>query len=585
MNTPKNQRLSRRKFITASIATTAGVSLLPLYCFNQKSYLKDLNAIEPLSSILKRQFGNLNFEVTTMGLGGQAALQLTPSDVDPTSIIVKAVKLGINYFDTSNTYGSSQLHYNKAFKVLNLIPGTANYDGTLRKSIWITSKTKMKWGKPGYPERPNVTNTPGSSSVKCAIDDLKRSLSQIFGDNKGWYPEGAYLDLILMHSISTIETNDVLYEGLETPLDPNGNFGALVALRDYRDGTNLTGMNPKNEKLIRHIGFSGHSSPPVMIDLIQRDEYGILEALLVAINSNDKTKYSMQNNVIPVAAAKGMGIIGMKVFADAALYHKTPNWSSSTADLFLQIGTSELPSRPLIHYTLTTPGVHTAIMGIGHIDEDPLKCQLFQNFTDAQIEPNSMSQEDRIKLEELTKKLKPNSNFFQIAKTGLTTPQNIRKEGNQLLWDNAFAGDSPVSLYEILVNGKKSGEVKHLPQTLRSKPFTIEISVKTSDKVEVAAVDQLGNRATGILIFTLSAPDQANAEKNVQLYPNPVKNELTISGKVLANSNVAVFNALGARLIEKFANGDQLILDVSGLDRGIHFVRFADGTSEKFIKL
>jgi len=585
MSTFKNPRLSRRKFITASIATTAGVSLLPLYCFNQKSSFNNVVSTEKLPSIVRRKFGNFDFEVTTMGLGGQAALQLTPTNVDPSAIIIKAVKLGINYFDTSNTYGSSQLHYNKAFKVLNLIPGTANYDEPLRKSIWLTSKTKMKWGKPGYPERPNVTNTPGAPNVKCAIDDLKRSLSQIFGDNKGTYPEGAYLDMMLMHSINSIETNDVLFEGLETPLDPNGNFGALVALRDYRDGTNLTGMNPKNEKLVRHIGFSGHSSPPVMIDLIQRDEYGILEALLVAINSNDKTKYSMQNNVIPVATAKGMAIIGMKVFADAALYHKTPNWSGSTADLFLQIGTSELPSRPLIEYTLTTPGVHTAIMGIGHIDIDPLKCQLVQNFTDAQIEPNGMVETERKKLEELTKRLKPNSNYFQMAKVGLTPPQNIRKEGDRLLWDNAFAGDSPVITYEILINGTKSGEVLHLPQTLRSKPFSFEISTKSNDKVEVAAVDQFGNRAIGLLVLTLSAPDQLDSEKKVQLYPNPVQNELTVSGIAIANSKVSVYNAVGEKLIEKTVSGTQIILDVSTLVRGIHFVRFSDGSSEKFIKL
>lgn len=582
MSTPNNQRLSRRKFITASLATTAGVSLLPLYCFNQQSSMMDLNSIKQLPSIVKRKFGNFDFEVTTMGLGGQAALQLTPSDVDPYAIIIKAVKLGINYFDTSNTYGSSQLHYNKAFKVLNLIPGIANYDEPLRKSIWLTSKTKMKWGKPGYPERPNVTNTPGSPNVKCAIDDLKRSLSQIFGDNKGTYPEGAYLDMILMHSINTIETNDVLFEGLETPLDPNGNFGALVALRDYRDGTNLTGMNPKKEKLVRHIGFSGHFSPPVMIDLIQRDEYGILEGLLVAINSNDKTKYSMQNNVIPVAAAKGMAIIGMKVFANATLYDKTIN--GSTADLFLQIGTSELPSRPLIHYTLTTPGVHTAIMGIGHIDDDPLKCQLVQNFTDAQIEPNGMAEIDRKKLEELTKKLKPNSNYFQIAKAGLAKPRNIRNDGNTIIWDNAFASDTPIKSYEILVNGIKVGEVEHQPQTLISMPFTYEVSAKSGDKVEIAAVDQLNTRASGFIVLTVSATLHSNDKNTVQLYPNPVQTEFTVRGIEMPNSKVSIYNAVGAKLTEKTVSGTEVKFDVSNFRKGIYFVRFTDGNSLKFIK-
>jgi len=576
--------LSRRNFIRATAASTAGISILPLYLCNTKSSLNSVMAVEQLPSIRKRKFGNFDFEVTTMGLGGQAALQLTPSDVDPSAIIIKAVKLGINYFDSSNTYGSSQLHYNKAFKVLNLIPSTANYDEPLRKSIWLTSKTKMKWGNPGYPERPNVTNTPGSPNVKCAIDDLKRSLSQIFGDNKGTYPEGAYLDMMLMHSINSIETNDVLYEGLETPLDPNGNFGALVALRDYRDGTNLTGMNSKNEKLVRHIGFSGHSSPPVMVDLIQRDEYGILEAMLVAINSNDKTKYCMQHNVIPVAEAKGMGIIGMKVFADAALYHKEPRWSGSSADLFQQIGTSELPSRPLIEYTLTTPGVHTAIMGIGHIDEDPLKCQLIQNLNAAQIELNGITEIERKRIEELTRTLKPNSNYFQLSKVGLTKPRNLRNVGNIIIWDNAFAGDAPLKTYEILVNGIKVGEVEHQPQTLKSMPFTFEIPAKSGDKVEIAAIDQNGNKAVALMVLTLSAPVLSNDKKKVQLYPNPVQSELTVSQIAKANSGVSIYNTVGEKLIEKTANGTQAKFDVSNLRKGIYFVRFTDGSSQKFIK-
>lgn len=585
MSASKRFRLTRRNFIKESAATVLGFSVLPLSLCNPKQSLSTVLDVKQMPSIAKRKFGNFDFEVTTMGLGGQAALEWTPSDLDPAAVIVKAFKLGINYFDTSNVYGSSQLNYHKAFKVLNLIPEEANYDDNLRKSIWLTTKTKMRWGKPGYPERPNVSNSSnGTPNVKCAVDDLKRSLSQIFGDNKGSYPEGAYLDMILMHSINSTETIDVLYEGLETPLDPNGNFGALVALRDYRDGTNLTGMNPKNEKLVRHIGFSGHSSPPVMVDLIQRDEYGILEAMLVAINANDKTKYNMQYNVIPVASAKGMGIIGMKVFADAALYHKDPGWSGSTKDLFLEIGTAELPSRPLVEYTLTTPGIHTAIMGIGHIDEDPAKCQLVQNLNAAQIEPDGMTEVDRKNLEDQTKKIKPKSNYFQNPKVGLTKPRNLRNDGNTIIWDNAFAGDVPVKSYEILVNEVKVGEVDHLPQTLKSMPFTFDISGKAGDKVEVAAVDRDGNSAVEFLVLTVTAPLLSNDRKKVKLYPNPVQTELTVSGITLVNSVVSIYNTVGQKQIESKANGTQVQFDVSNLRTGIYFVRLTDGSSHKFIK-
>jgi len=486
MSTSKHYPLSRRNFIKVSAVTTAGVSMLSFG-----------NSLEKMPSPMKRKFGNFNFEVTTLGLGGQASLQWTPADVDPVPIILKAFKLGVNYFDTSNLYAGSQLIYNKAFRILNLIPGEPNYDDKLRKSIWLTSKTCMRWGKPGWPERKDVNNwSNGMPDVKCAVDDLKRSLTQMFGDNKGNYPEGAYLDMILIHTLHNTEEVDVLYEGLETPLDPNGNFGALVALRDFRDGTNLTGMNPKNEKLVRHIGFSGHANPPAMVDMIQRDEYGILEGLLIAINANDKTKYNMQHNVIPVATAKGMGIIAMKVFADAALYHKEPRWSRDPNDVFRKVGTPELPSRPLIEYSLSTPGIHTLIIGIGQIDDDPMKCQLIQNFYAAQIKPNGMPENERKRIEDQATLIKPKSNYFQIDKVGLTAPGNLRKDGNKIVWDTAFAGDTAVTTYEVLVNGKKAGEVKHQPQTLKSKPFTYEASIKSGDKVEVVAVDQSGERAT-----------------------------------------------------------------------------------------
>ena len=196
-----------------------------------------------------------------------------------------------------------------------------------------------------------------------------------------------------------------------------------------------------------------------------------------------------------MAAAKGMGIIGMKVFADAAMYHKEPRWSSDPNDVFRKIGTPELPSRPLIEYSLSTPGIHTLIIGIGQIDDDPMKCQLVQNFYSAQIEPNGMPDSERKRIEEQATLIKPKSNYFQMEKVGLTAPGNLRKDGNKIVWDTALAGDAAVATYEVLVNGIKAGEVKHRPQTLKSQPFIFETLFKTGDKVEVVAVDQSGGRA------------------------------------------------------------------------------------------
>jgi aryl-alcohol dehydrogenase-like predicted oxidoreductase len=456
--------------------------------------------IDNFPTPMKRKFGKNEFQVTTLALGGQASIQWTPDDIDPTAIILKAFKLGINYFDTSNLYDDSQLNFNKAFKKLNLIPGTKNYDKTLRESIWLTSKTGMRWGKPYWPTKQNVRNISNGKNVQCAVDDVRRSLTQIFGDGKGNYPEGAYLDMVLCHTITTIEEVDVLYKGLETPLDPENNFGALVALRDLRDGTNHTGMNPKNERLIKHIGFSGHTNPPAMMDMIQRDEYEILDGMLVAINANDKTKMNMQHNVIPLAESKGLGIIGMKVFADAAMYGKEPRFSGTSADVFRKVGTPELPSKPLIQYALTTPGVHTVIIGIGHIDDDPSKCQLVQNFLAAQILPDGLSAEERKNIEEKTKAICPNSNYFMtFEKVKLGEPRDAKLVDDVVNWHSAIAGDNPISHYEVFVNGELVGKVEHQPQVLKKEPFLFKLK-NPDGEIMIVVVDKAGNRTTTRLI-------------------------------------------------------------------------------------
>ena len=489
MTKSKKYPVTRRDFIKVSAASTAAVSAMSLGACNS----------EKLPEPMKRPFGKLGFNVTTLGLGGQASIQWTPEDVEPEKIILKAFDLGINYFDTSNLYADSQLNYHKAFKHLNLIPGEEGYNEAFRKSIWLTSKTAMRWGKPGWPEREGVNNWSNGENVKCAVDDVKRSLSQLFGDGEGYYPDGAYLDMVLCHTLNNAAEVDVLYEGLETPLSSNGNFGALVALRDLRDGTNLTGMNPKEEKLIKHIGFSGHANPPAMMDMIQRDEYGILEGMLVSINANDKTKMNMQHNVIPIAEAKGMGIIGMKVFADAAMYHKEPRWSQTPADVFRKVGTDELPSKPLIEYSLTTPGVHTLIIGIGQIDDDPMKCQLVQNFYAAQIEPDGMSVTERKRIEEQAKSVKPKSNYFQaIEKESLSAPRDAKITNDVLTWNTALADEEPISHYEVFRDGELLAKVEHKPQLLKSQPFSYTLD--KPERITLATVDKAGNRAEVVLV-------------------------------------------------------------------------------------
>ena len=460
--------VKRRTFLKHSAVTTAGLVAMP--------YL-NLGKIG-VEKLITRPFGKLGFEVTTFGLGGQASLQWTPKDIDPVPIILKAFDKGVNYFDTSNLYGPSQMNFGKAFRELDLIPGKAGYNEKRRKSMWLTSKTHLRWAK-GLPNVTGVTNWSQGEVYPGTVADIKRSLSQMFGDGKGNYPKGAYLDLMLIHNMNTMDEVDALYTGLYDT-DPKAEYiGALAVLRDYRDGTNLTGLNPEEEKLIKHIGFSGHYSAPVMMEMIQRDKTDILEAMLIAINSNDRLCFNMQHNAIPVAKDKNMGIIAMKIFADGAMYSKEANWSNNPTHVVRSVGSPDLPSRPLIEYAMSVPGIHTGIIGIGVIDDDPQKCQLSQNISAAQVKPGGLSRSEMGSVEKLTEGIKGGkTNYFQIPQGGLTAVQNFKAErkGNdvKLTWDTAFSGRNDLMRYDILKDGKVVSRRAHFPQ-ISKEPFTFTV--------------------------------------------------------------------------------------------------------------
>ena len=490
-------RMTRRKFAKTAVLAAAATAIIP--------GLITRCTRAPLP--MKRVFGKIGFEVTTLGLGGQSSLQWTPEGVDPIKIILKAFDLGVNYFDTSNLYGPSQEYFGKVFKIKNLIPGTSGYDENLRKSIFLTTKTHLRTAK-GDSQIEGVSSRTNGEKDSLTIDDLNRSLSLMFGDGKGNYPEGAYIDLMLIHNLNTREEVEALYEGYENTDSNAERIGALAALRDYRDGTNLTGLNPQNKKLIRHIGFSGHYDPSVMMYMIQRDHNNLLDAMLVAINANDKLMFNMQYNVIPLAAAKNMGVIAMKVFADGAMYTKPAEWSNKPEHVVHTVGSESLPSHPLIKYALTTPGVHVAIIGTGRISNKDEECQLTNNLAASQVLPDGLTESERAEIEEMAKKAKEGkTNYFQVEAMPLTAPKEVTvnqaientQRNATLKWNTAYAGDAPVTAYEVWRDENKITEVPFVPQlTLEPFYFSEILNDKTDHTYVLKVVDSKGRKAESV---------------------------------------------------------------------------------------
>jgi aryl-alcohol dehydrogenase-like predicted oxidoreductase len=469
-----------------------------------------------MTQLITRRLGRTGCNVTTLGLGGQASLQWTAEGVDPIAIIEKAFHLGINYMDTSNLYGPSQKNFGEAFRRLGLSPGEKNYDSEARKGVFLASKTHIRTVKRPEGERFHSDLSEGMGddfNVSTAVDDVRRSLSLMFGDGQGAYPQDAYLDCLQFHDINTMNEVDMLFEGFYDPRPDREWIGALAAMMDIRDGTNRTGFNPKKEKLIRHIGISGHWNSAALMYAIQRDTKRVLDTLLVTVNAGDCRFMPHRFNAIAAAKAAGMGVIGMKVFADAAYYHKESKFSNNTEDVYYKVGSPELPSRDLIRYALSVDGVSTLIIGIGHVDDDPAKCQLEQNLAATQIEI-PLASETMTHIEEkivAAGKEKANS-YFQRKPTGLTPPRNVGAEADtsmpllgrtavRVSWDTAYAGTVPIERYDVFRDEKVIGSVPHSPQiTLQRFYFDDVLGEEHKDslhKYHVRSVDASGTTAEG----------------------------------------------------------------------------------------
>lgn len=426
-------------------------------------------------TLATRPLGRTGREVTTFGLaGGNKVMWDLPGD-EGVAIVVKGIRSGITYLETANNYQLSQTNYGKAFRILNLIPGQPGYDSNLRGRLFLATKTSLRTAIARGDAQPVGRS---SSGMKLAVDDLLRSLTQFFGNGKGYIPDGAYLDLMQVHSLVNPSDVDAAFEGYENPGDPSlPRVGVMAALRDFRDGSNLTGLNPQQKKYIRHIGITGHSNPYVHMYAMRRDINNDLQTLLVALNPNDKNFACHQYNSVPVAAAKNMGIIGMKIFADGAMYGLEKKYASQPGQSVLSVGQpGKVRHEDFLRYVLSIKGVSTLITGIGLIDksDDPSRDQLAANL--AACQESKLTTADRKRIEdEVSAKHGTDTNFFQLASRGLQAPETVevvrRNSGDiQVKWSTGYAAGVPLDRYEVFRNGKRALAMPFHPQT-NNDPF------------------------------------------------------------------------------------------------------------------
>ena len=67
---------------------------------------------------------------------------------------------------------------------------------------------------------------------------------------------------------------------------------------------------------MRFLGLTGHHDPAILLEAMRRFAF---DTVLVALNAADVHRLSFAQTVLVEAARRGMGVIGMKVFAAGAL--------------------------------------------------------------------------------------------------------------------------------------------------------------------------------------------------------------------------------------------------------------------------
>lgn len=101
----------------------------------------------------------------------------------------------------------------------------------------------------------------------------------------------SYVDLLQIHAINSLD-----------------DLESVTA----KDGVLASVLRAKDEGMCKHIGITGHTRPEVIKEALNRFPF---ETVLIPLSSTDKLLNDFGDVLFPIAPAKGIGIIAMKVLA------------------------------------------------------------------------------------------------------------------------------------------------------------------------------------------------------------------------------------------------------------------------------
>ena len=285
-----------------------------------------------------RPFGKTGQSFPILSFGAQRVVDEEGcNEEQAVQILNTAIDRGIRYFDTAWIYSEGQSEQRVGLVAKHR-----------RKEMWIATKT---WA------------TGREEARRQLADSLKRLQTDS-------------VDEWRLHNVYS-------YERLDSMTAADGALQAAVAA--------------KEEGLVRNISISGHTDPQILVEALRRFPF---DTALVAVSALDHFLYSFEEEFLPVARSKQVGVIGMKVFA----YKKL----AETADRALR-------------YALSLP-LTTVIAGCSTLAELEADLAVAESFT-------PMSGPERLEyFREILPLVKPENMPWKAADWGNPTEWNRRKE-------------------------------------------------------------------------------------------------------------------------------------------------------------
>ncbi|MGA2806818.1 MAG: aldo/keto reductase [Terracidiphilus sp.] len=326
------RKQGRREFLKAGGAVTAALLAPSAMIADTPKSLPGLpsNPRTP-AAMPTRNLGKTGYKVGIFSLGGQASLERPNNEAVAVPIIERALDLGVNYIDTSSIYGGPERW-------------SEQYVGKVmahrRNEAFLATKTKER------------TRDGSMRMIEKSLELLKTD----------------HVDLWQLHDVGVQANVDEIF----------AKGGAMEAL-----------LEMQQQKVVRFLGVTGHFRPDALMECIRRHPF---DTILMAMNAADPHHFSFNEQLLPLAVERQMGIIGMKIPGRGRILSTwTPppieEQKHSWEGMVLAPTPGTLTMREAMYYTLSRP-VSTVIIGcdtIAQLEENVQHAREFTPLSDKQL--------------------------------------------------------------------------------------------------------------------------------------------------------------------------------------------------------